>query len=486
MKASERERLTALLARCHDDPDLFNSVILGRPPLWWRQVEIASSVVENRVTVAYSGNAIGKDYLVGDLVPWWLYTRANSLVIVTGPSQTLLGTVTWKEIRKAIDGARVPLGAKLSAGVKTSPQTVKLPGHDWQALGYSTTNVERASGQHNRKLFVIVEEASGVEDEVWEALDGLKFTRLLAIGNPVRSTGKFIELIRQAEQDARDGVPASRRVHAIQVPSTDSPHADLDESPYGLADRTWLEAMFRRYGKDSLWCASHVFARIPSVSSEALIPSAWLDRAAAVERLSPLNARDPRAGVRRIACDLGEGVGRDATCVIVRDDLGLIEVVAGSALGLAEAAETIARLAMKWRVEHGNITYDRLGVGRDLRNHLARHGITAAVGYAGSAEPRDKSQFTNIRGEAAWRLRQRLDPDWPIDPRYPAVTRPPFAIGPTAHWPMMREELAALTYDLAGKKAGQTRLISKKDLVAQVGRSPDRSDALIQSFAFSS
>ena len=38
-----------------------------------------------------------------------------------------------------------------------------------------------------------------------------------------------------------------------------------------------------------------------------------------------------------------------------------------------------------------------------------------------------------------------------------------------------------LTYDLVGK---QTRLIGKKELCELLGRSPDRSDALIQSFAF--
>jgi hypothetical protein len=36
----------------------------------------------------------------------------------------------------------------------------------WHALGYSTTSVERASGQHAKDLLVIIEEASGVEDEI--------------------------------------------------------------------------------------------------------------------------------------------------------------------------------------------------------------------------------------------------------------------------------------------------------------------------------
>ena len=44
---------------------------------------------------------IGKDYWIGRLVWWWLLTRPGSLVMVTGPSQTSLGSITWKEVRQA-------------------------------------------------------------------------------------------------------------------------------------------------------------------------------------------------------------------------------------------------------------------------------------------------------------------------------------------------------------------------------------------------
>jgi hypothetical protein len=477
-KSIEQDRVTHLLARCYDDPSLFNTAILRRSPYWWAQEEMARSVVANRVTVAYTGNAIGKDYLVGGIVPWWLYTRKDSLVIVTGPSQTLLGTVTWKEIRKALEGARFPMGDRTSVGAKASPQTVNLPGVGWQALGYSTTNVERASGQHNRALLVIVEEASGVEDAVWEALDSLKFTRLLAIGNPIRADGKFVDLIRQSAKDARDRVAPRERVHAIQVASTQSPHAHLDESPYGLADRTWLAAMRRQYGEKSLWWASHVDARVPTVSSDTLIPEAWLDWAAARPRL-PIPPFDPRAGTRRIACDLGEGVGRDASCLFVRDDLGVLDYRGGNAMGLEGAATAIAELARKWQVEPEHITFDRMGLGTKFANHLARVGITGAIGYAGEGSPRSRD-YTNLRTEAAFNLRTRLDASWIPDPRRAHVLQPHFHIPPGPYWVQLRDDLRTLTYDLVGK---QTRLLPKLDHKARLGRSPDHGDTLLQSFA---
>jgi len=476
----DRDRLTEVLSQCHDDPDLFNSAILGRAPFWAAQRRIAQSLVDYRITAAYTGNAVGKDYLVGTIIPWWLYTRDHSLVIVTGPSQTVLGSVTWKEVRQAIEGSKFPLPARFSEGVKSSPQTVTLA-TGWQALGFSTTSVERASGQHNRKLLCIVEEASGVEDPIYDAIDSLKYVRLLLIGNPLRATGRFVDLIRQAEKDAQDGIPKHRAVNAIRIQSTESPDAALEESPRGLADATWLGDCARRYGTESLWYRSHVRAEIPALSSDRLIVDTWLNWASASAH-PPLRPFDPLNATRRISCDLAEGVGRDSTAILVRDDMGILEWVAGAALGIAEAAAEIARLARKWGVSHNRISYDRVGVGKELRNHLIRHGITEALGYAGAGSARDSRGFTNLRTEAAWKLRTRLNPEWVIDPRFPAATRQaPFSIPPGVHWPMLREELEALTYDLVGN---QVRLIRKQDLCDQLGRSPDRSDALIQSFAF--
>jgi len=184
-------------------------------------------------------------------------------------------------IRRAIDGCPLPFHPRITAGIKASPAMVEMrPG--WQALGYSTTSVERASGQHAKNLLVIVEEASGVEDEIWDAIESLKYSKLVAIGNPIRGEGRFIELIRQADQDRADQSPQQQAVCAIQVPSTDSPHDNLGKSPYGLAGRAWLDACYRCYGRDSLWVRCHIRAELPDLSSDQLISESWLDCAPAV------------------------------------------------------------------------------------------------------------------------------------------------------------------------------------------------------------
>ena len=199
------------------------------------------------------------------------------------------------------------LGLKVTAGVKTSPQTlIFAPG--WHALGYSTTNVERLSGQHAGELLAVINEGSGVEDEIYDAVDSWDYSRLLVTGNPLRPDGRFVELIRQAEHDRRDGVPPREAVNAIRIPSTDSPHAHLERSPYGLASRTWLEAQTRQYGPDSQWVRSHIKAEVPTVAEDSLHPRVKLARRPCGGGVCaiPLRRAPGVSMSRRIACDLGE------------------------------------------------------------------------------------------------------------------------------------------------------------------------------------
>ena len=186
---------------------------------------------------------------------------------------------------------------------------------------------------------------------------------------------------------------------------------------------------------------------------------------------------------RRIAIDLSEGVGRDDTCILVRDDHGILDCDARNSLSLADAAEATARLAVRWGVPPERISYDGLGIGRDFPNHLARHGLRGCIRYIGGGQPREPHRFFNLRTEAAWRLHDRLNPDRQTSDQWPLSSKqPPFSIPSRAWWPMMREDLVGLTYELVGER--QVKLIKKEDLMQTLGRSPDRGDALVQSMAF--
>jgi hypothetical protein len=482
------EWLIQALILCRNDPIKFNDLFLAGPKFWSGspefagQVEWCQALVDYRAVAIETGNALGKDFWIGRIIPWWLYTRPNSLCIVTGPGQTVLGSVTWKEVRRAIGGfdefaPPIPLGARISSGIKTSPHTVDLGG-GWQALGFSTTSVERASGQHAGELLVVIEEASGAEDVVWEAVESLKYTKLVAIGNPLRPDGGFAELCDQGDSDIRASVPAREAVRHLNTPSTASPHAELDKSPVGLADRVFLDAVARKYGKDSLWYRCHIKAERPRLSHERLIQPEWLDRAIATdtERATQTLRRDGKGGRRRISCDVGEGVGNARSVVGVRDDLGFLEIVASEFRGPVDTSAAIAELAHRYQVTEADVSYDGAGTtGKRLGNALSGKGLPNARPYFGSGS--GGKRFSNLRSASASAFARRLDPE-----HYVVAHRQqfePFHLPNGPNLPAILEELKELRGQLKGDKYA---LESKDDLMDRLGRSPDFADMITQSF----
>lgn len=478
--ATKSDRLRSLLASCYQDPDRFARVILGCPPFdpakndspfWYRQTQASRLVVSHHTTVLPWGNSLGKSWwLARGVVLWWLCTRPNSLVITTAPSHAQLNSVLWKNLRSAIDASRYPLGIRI---LKT-PLTLEL-GPEWACLGITSNKGERLAGQHNPNLLVVVDEASGVEAETFHTIDGYGATKIVMIGNPLRVDGRFKESHDQAlEQRLEKEISDDERTGTLSVPSTESPDAKLDISPHGMASGRWLRQMYRQYGEDSLWTRTHIKAQFPEASHDALIPEGWLQWAARTENKAARLTHPP--GKTRIGADLGEGVGRDRTVIVVRDDLGVIEVWSGNGTDLDGAARIYAQLCTRHRVEQPHRYYDGLGIGRSFHNRLERHGIKATA-YFGSGK--GGKLYGNLRSACYWKLRQRLDPGHVVDPKSSIRVQPPFHIPAQAWWPAMCEELGQIRYELRGDRIC---LESKEDLMTRLGRSPDHADALAMTF----
>ncbi len=207
---SNKAMLLDHLGRSWSDPCYFNEEVLCRSPYWRAQRQWASALVDYRIVAVETGNMLGKGFLIGGLVPWFLWTRMDSLVYICGPGQTQIGSVLFKEIRRAVQNCPYwkagLLRMTITPGIKSSPATATIrPG--WGAVGFSTSTIERASGHHARDMLVIVDEASGVPDESWQAIDSLGFSKMLVAGNPIRSDGKFAALCEQGDSGGNWGHP---------------------------------------------------------------------------------------------------------------------------------------------------------------------------------------------------------------------------------------------------------------------------------------
>jgi hypothetical protein len=485
MSTLEGDTIHDILADCWDDLPLFHEAVLGRPPFHPKQEQIAKAVTRSKVVVVPAAHAVGKSWSAASIILGWLNTRPGAKVVTTSVSNTQLVTVLWSEVKAAHSRALIPLSGQPSEG-HAIPQRLELE-PDWYAIGWSAKKAESFSGIHGGNLLVVVDEASGVEDPIWDAIESLGYDCLLALGNPIHSEGRF----KQLADLAKAGEPGCELIH---LEAFDSPHAHLTKSevkaqglPVGLCTKDWIDQVKRLYGEGSLYWLTRVLARFPTEDHTALLPPPWVDGCRNVGR--PVGNPPPPW----IIVDISKGTGKDRTVLLVADYHGVRDLKESNKVGVEEAAREVAQLAPAHGVPANRIVFDAGGwAGSDMRRYLDAHGLHGAIGYFGSGKGGER--YANKRARSAWRLRQRLDPDRaervpkrPVDPAPIPTLRnqrtlsddvkkqPRFHIPSGPWWPELREELLGLRYGHEDKIA----LEKKEDFALRLGRSPDLADVFI-------
>ena len=478
MEDTVNDDLAEVLAGCLADEnplDCFNEVVLNRVDRsrtlhdgthpgehWWAQKDILKALWEPEIdTIAVpSGHSVGKSFVGADAVLGWPTLHRESLVVSTSPSNTQLSGVLWKEIKKA--RANSPILSRIGR-VTQLPNRFKL-GEGWEAIGYSTNKAERIQGWHSAgPLLLLVDEASGILDpDIWATLESLKPWKKLLLGNTLHAHGYFYDACRRAD----DG---DRTVKKIHIPSTFSPDIHRERSERGLADAMFLRNMANQYGIGSQTWNIRVLAEFPDGANDALVPQAWLDRSARAVHVP--------GGHRRISIDLGLGNGGDPTVIVVRDDNGILHFESNERLNMEAAASRAAQLAQRFGVLPSRITWDFEGIGVDFGNRLKQFGLVGCTPYRGQT-PSKKEQFTNLRTASHWAMRRRLDPEWRIAN---GTVPPPFAI-PSEYLGRLRRELKEITHSPGARD--RIVLRDSMEVRAALRHSPDYTDALAQSFAY--
>jgi len=165
--------------------------------LWGKQAEILRVLKFSKRTAVRSCNGSGKTHVAAVAVIWWLmaHEHKSALAITTAPTQRQVTNLLWREIRSIYfkNTALFPPSTKLT---RTSLEL--SPNH--YAMGLSTDSPERFQGFHEENILFVVDEASGVHEDVFEAIEGSmtsRRARLLLIGNPTSVSGTFYKAFHQ-------------------------------------------------------------------------------------------------------------------------------------------------------------------------------------------------------------------------------------------------------------------------------------------------
>lgn len=305
-----------------------------------------------RVSIV-SGHGIGKSMVSSLLILWFLFVHPEAQVACTSPGKEQMYDVLWKELKKWIDRAD-PNIAKMyewessHIRMKESPMT-------WfaRAKTASKENTEALAGVHADWVLMLCDEASGVDEAIFETMEGaLTSGNILVflVSNGTRANGYFYDTHHKD----------SPRWQNYAFSSLDSPRVDTK----------YITSIVEKYGEDSVQYAIRVKGQFPKEDG--------MDDSGYVPLLKDSDIR--------VQFDFGKllnfssnsvlgvdpaGDGDDKTSWVIRDNFKakkLYEEAKSTAKSIAERTLT---LMLEYGIRPKNVVVDAFGVGADVGKEIA-------------------------------------------------------------------------------------------------------------------
>lgn len=464
MEKTQAEAVRKLRKASKVSPPFFNEWILGGS-FWYKQEEIILSVRDNRYTTVRACHDVGKTYIAARTALWFLYSHPQSIVVTTAPTMRQVENLLWRELRAAHEASRQPLGGEpLKTRLDISP--------DWYAIGASSGDPDKLQGFHaaSGHILIIVDEAAGVSEPAFEAIEGMMTSenaRILMIGNPTSDSGSF-----------RDSHHSWTYANKIHISVFDSPNfinngirtikdlrrVNLDKveivNPYLVAPR-WAYEKLDAWGEDSPMFQARVLGNFPSQSVNTVIPLNYIELACEPEFRDKLEAK---GGPLRLGVDPAR-FGNDETVITPRYGGFIPEQKVSNKESTTATAGRILQYKSPRPVFIG-IDVDGLGGGVYDTLFDERIDGIAEIHNGGKALPDDTGlTFANFASQLWWRARL-------------LIMAGELAIPDDE---VLKMQLSTRKYRFTGK--GLT--VESKDEWSKryKGKSPDRADSLIYSLA---
>lgn len=423
--------------------------------IWSKQAEIMQSVLDHRRTAVRSCHGVGKSHIASRVVAWWLDVHDDPFVVTSAPTFPQVRGILWRYIGKLHAAAKLPGRVN---------QTEWFINNHLVALGRKPADHDEATiqGYHARHLLVVLDEACGIPDDLWDAADSLTSNegcKILAIGNPDNPQTRFARLF-----------DPNSSWHTIAISAFDSPNFTGEPVSPDLAARlvspAWVEEKAADWGTDNPIYLAKVGGEFPRDSPISVVRASDVARC----RLARETAYAP---ADLLPVELGVDVGGGGDETVIRERRGL---VAGREWRHhSDRAEELAPLVLFAIRETGatSVKVDRIGVGAglvgELRN-LARDGHHRAQVVAVSVAEKalDERKFANLRAQIWWEIGRGNSESglWDLSGMENADTTCAQLLAP--RW--------------STDTKGRILIEPKEQVIKRLGRSPDNADALLLAF----
>lgn len=428
-------------------PAEFAREVLGARPTK-QQEEGGRALVERRRVSIRSGHGTGKSTFEAWCVLWFLSCYFPCKVPCTAPTAHQLEDVLWSEIAKwhRAMAARLPALSSQFTWTAGAYRMASAPNESFAVARTSRKeNPEALQGFHAEHILFLIDEASGVPDNIFEVAEGALSTDgafVVMCANPTRQSGYFYDS------------------HHKMRASWAALHWNGEESPN--VSKQYVENMAKKYGRQSPVFKVRVLGEFVTAADGVI--SLELCEAAKARDVA-VNASAPIIWGLDVA-----RFGDDSTALAKRKGNHMLEPV--REWWGKDTMQTVGLVKAEWDATTPEkrpkaINVDVIGIGAGVVDRLKELGLPAVgvnVAEAESVRESADISFNRLRDELWWRGRE-----W-LEARDCWMPEDDETIG----------ELTTPTYAFLSN--GRIQVERKDDMKKRGVKSPNRADAWLLTF----
>lgn len=402
-----------------------------------------------RITIR-SGHGIGKSTTLSWLLLWFLFCFKNSQIPCTAPTSDQMHDILWKEVQIWLSKMPPELSCLYDWSndyirMLESPQT-------WFARARTARkeSPEALAGVHADHVLYLVDEASGVPDEIFNtgegALTGDNFIFVM-ISNPTRLMGYFYDS------------------HHADIDNWQAFHFNSEDSP--IVNDRFVQRIIDKHGINSDEYRIRVKGDFPAEDT--------MDDGGYLPLLIDADVRETNDGAfvgpRRMGVDPA-GEGKDTTDWVIRDNYKAKRVASEKISNAKTIAQKTRTLLEAYEIDPRDITVDNFGEGANVAQELAYVGIMVNAVNVGDTVDKEEEEYDKLNGDRIY-----------INKRAKAY----FGL---RHWlragaelvqhKIWKDQLSSNRYRT--ELSGRVKMMGKKEMRKNGIKSPNAYDALMLTF----
>lgn len=419
----------------------------------WQIDYLRSLTTHDRISIR-SGHGVGKSAALAWTILWYLTTHYPCKIACTAPSEHQLSDILWSEVSKWMTLLPTPIDDMF----EINADKIFIKG--MKSISFAVARVARKEkpeafqGFHSEHMMFVGDEASGIEDIIFETAMGAMTSskiKIILTGNPTKTFGFFYNTFGRS----RDQYYC---IHA----------STLDIKRKGSAAKEYADLVASMYGRDSNVYRIRVLGDFPIAGDRNVFPLYLIELAVDRQNVEKTFDFHPVWGL-----DVARsGSNRTALCKRCGNHL-LEPIKAWSGLDNVEVAALLRDEYDETpdEMKPAEIFVDTIGLGAGVYDIAKKSGLpvlSRPVTERPSVWRKGQRRFVNLRAEVYWRAREWFESRTVVIPDDSNLIK----------------ELSVIEYDYTGSDL-LLKIDGKDDIIKKLQDeygSPDLADAFVLTF----